>query len=153
MAVYLVQHGLAFTKEADPGRGLTPEGAARVRLIAEVAAQYRVQVGRIEHSGKQRAQQTAEILAEVLRPRGGTVARDGLNPMDMVEPLGAECLPAAQVMLVGHLPFMERLASYLTTGVTHYTPFRFQPGGIVCLDRDGQNTLWHVKWALMPDIS
>jgi len=56
------------------------------------------------------------------------------------------------VMLVGHLPFMERLVSYLITGSIEITVFKFQNGGIVCLDRDQDTGSWYIKWALMPEI-
>jgi phosphohistidine phosphatase len=55
-------------------------------------------------------------------------------------------------MLVGHLPFMERMASCLTTGKTDYTVFKFQNGGIVCLDKLPDSDLWAIVWALMPHI-
>jgi len=153
MAVYLVQHGLAFAKEDDPGRGLTPEGIDKVRLIAEVAAHYNVRVARIEHSGKKRAEQTAQLIATALEPEGSIAVRGGIGPKDAVEPVAAALEPKANVMLVGHLPFMERLVSQLTTGCTTFAPLKFQNGGIVCLDRDEGAALWHIKWVLMPKIS
>ena len=56
------------------------------------------------------------------------------------------------VMLVGHLPFMEKLTSYLITGDEDKPVFRFQNSGIVCLDQDETNGFWVIKWALMPNI-
>lgn len=153
MALYLVQHGLALSEEEDPGRGLSPSGAEKVRLIGEVAANYRVQVVRIEHSGKKRAEQTAELFAAVLKPVEGVLVRDGIGPKDPVEPVAGQLDPHGNVMLVGHLPFLERLVSQLVTGSTGYLPFKFQNGGIVCLDRVEGSKLWHVKWALMPSVS
>lgn len=153
MAIYLVQHGISFAKEDDPARGLTPEGEKAVRLIADVAAHYTVRVERIVHSGKWRAERTAQILATALEPSGGVGARSGIAPKDEVEPVAAELDPGSNLMLVGHLPFMERLVSFMTTGSTDFKPFKFQNGGIVCLDRDKAGERWYVKWALMPDIS
>ncbi|MCJ7772188.1 MAG: hypothetical protein MUP22_03525, partial [Desulfobacterales bacterium] len=40
------------------------------------------------------------------------------------------------VMLVEHLPFMERLTAYLITGSFEKPVFKFQNIGIVCLDKD-----------------
>jgi len=30
--------------------------------------------------------------------------------------------------------------------------FKFQNGGIVCLDKESDSQSWIIKWALMPDI-
>jgi phosphohistidine phosphatase len=46
---------------------------------------------------------------------------------------------------------MERLVSRLTTGSAEHTVFKFQNGGIVCLDRAVEGR-WYIKWALMPKI-
>jgi phosphohistidine phosphatase len=55
-------------------------------------------------------------------------------------------------MLVGHLPFMEKLTSYLVTGNADKTVFKFQNGGIVCLEEDVAKNSWFIKWTLMPHI-
>ena len=120
--------------------------------IAEVAREYRVRVDLIRHSGKRRAAQTAEIFARILDLKADIEQSDGINPLDPVEPIGDYLDPASNVMLVGHLPFMERLTSYLTTGRTDHRIFRFQNGGIVCLDREPEAPAWHIKWTLMPRI-
>jgi len=56
------------------------------------------------------------------------------------------------VMLVGHLPFMERLTAYLITGSSEKPVFRFQNSGIICLDTDPVTESWVIKWMLMPHI-
>jgi phosphohistidine phosphatase len=149
MALYLVQHGLSLPKDQDPERGLSPEGIADVERIAEVAAGYKVNVARIEHSGKARAAQTAALFGKYLAPPEGVHTRDDIAPLDDVTALAAELDPAAQLMLVGHLPFLERLTGHLIVGDAERCVFKFQNGGIVCLDGDGS---WFVKWALMPRI-
>ncbi len=40
MALYLVQHGKSLSKDQDPQKGLSEEGAVETRRIAEVAANY-----------------------------------------------------------------------------------------------------------------
>jgi phosphohistidine phosphatase len=153
MAIYLVQHGLSLAKEEDPARGLSTDGVEKVRLIGEVASHYSVLVKCIEHSGKARAEQTARLLATALEPVDGVWVREGIAPLDAVEPVAATLDPNQNLMLVGHLPFLERLTSFLTTGNKEHRPFKFQNGGIVCLDRDAVDEEWYVKWALMPEIS
>jgi phosphohistidine phosphatase len=113
MALYLVQHGKSFSKKADPEQGLSDEGIAEVMRIAEVAEGYRVRVGSIRHSPKVRAVQTAEILQQALHPLGVMEVMEGLKPLDDVTCVASEIINKDDVMLVGHLPFMERLVSYL----------------------------------------
>jgi phosphohistidine phosphatase len=148
MSLYLVQHGKCLPEDIDPERPLTGEGIADVKRIAEVAAGYKVRVNRIIHSGKLRALQTAEIFARKLLPPDGVSESDGLKPKDDVSLLKLD--PGSDTMIVGHLPFMERFASFLVTGLPEKRIIKFQNGGIVCLDviDDG----WVVKWALMPHI-
>jgi phosphohistidine phosphatase len=150
MALYLAQHGVALPTDQDPEKGLSEQGRADTRRIAEVAAGYGVTVGRIEHSGKKRARQTAEIFAELLAPAGGVATRDGLGAKDDVAPVASAIDPADDLMLVGHLPFMERLVGLLVAGDADTRVFAFQNGGIVCLDR--QDDGWLIRWSLSPHI-
>ena len=152
MALFLVQHGKNLTKEIDADRPLSDEGRETVERIAKTAANYKVSVSYIKHSGKIRAKQTAEIMASFLKPKTGVQESSGLNPMDPVEDLAGSLTGEEEMMLVGHLPFMERLVSYLITGSIEKTVIKFQNGGIVCLDKDRENETWHIKWTLMPEI-
>jgi len=150
MALYLVQHGKNLPKEQDPDKGLSPEGRSEVERIANVAKGYSVKVAAIKHSGKKRALETAKIFADALRPVDGVQETGGIAPLDDVTKFKPNSRD--NLMLVGHLPFMERLTSYLTAGSTDKTVFKFQNGGIVCLDQEPEKQSWHIKWALMPNI-
>lgn len=152
MPLFLVQHGKSLPKDADPQRGLSDEGRVEVHQIAAEARRHGVKVDRILHSGKHRAEQTAEIFAEALDPANGIEQRDGLKPLDDVVVI-ADALDARDnLMLVGHLPFMERLAAYLVAGFTDRPVVRFQNGGIVALDQDPESRTWHLQWVLVPRI-
>ncbi len=153
MALYLVQHGKNLAKETDPEKGISPEGKAEVERIAEVAAGYGVPVARIRHSGKKRARQTAEIFARAFDPEGGVETIEGINPLDDVTAAAKGLDPSDNTMVVGHLPFMERLAAYLVTGIADRPVFKFQNGGIVCLDRFAGDDFWVIRWTLMPNIA
>jgi phosphohistidine phosphatase len=152
MALYLVQHGKSLSKEQDPEKGLSEQGLRDVEGIADVARAYGVKVSRIQHSGKKRARQTAELFASALNPEQGVHERNGLNPLDDVTIIAGDLSSEENLMLVGHLPFMEKLTSYLITGADDKTVFKFQNGGIVCLDYDAEKRSWFIKWALMPHI-
>jgi len=152
MALYLVQHGKALAKAEDPEKGLSPEGIGDVERIAGVARGYGVTVGRIRHSGTKRSRMTAELVAAQLTPAGGVDGADGLAPLDAVEPWAERLDPADDLMVVGHLPFLERLASLLVMGFTDRPVFKLQNGGILCLDRDAGEEHWYIKWGLMPEV-
>ena len=113
---------------------------------------YGVHVSRITHSGKTRARQTAEIFASALEPKEGVQESSGLNPLDDVTAFAGNIDSAEDQMLVGHLPFMERMTAYLLTGSMEKPVFKFQNSGIVCLDKDPDTQSWIIKWALMPNI-
>jgi phosphohistidine phosphatase len=152
MNVYLVQHGEAKAESVDPARPLSDQGRADVGRVAAAAARLGVEVHQIRHSYKTRAEQTAVILGEALSPPGGVVPAPGLAPRDGVHPV-AEMLPhePGPLMLVGHLPFMERLAGLLVTGEAACPVIRFCKGGIVCLVR--QEGRWMVDWVLTPAMA
>jgi phosphohistidine phosphatase len=152
MALYLVQHGISLSKDQDPKKGLSQEGIDETEHIANVAKGYAVPVSKITHSGKTRARQTAEIFEAALKPLGGINERSGLNPMDDVTVFADFIDSTEDVMLVGHLPFMERLTAYLITGSFEKPVIKFQNSGIVCLDKDPAAETWVIKWTLMPHI-
>ena len=153
MTLYLVQHGQSLPKNVDPDQGLSEEGIAETERIANVARDYHVKVGQIRHSVKTRARKTAEIFASVLNPSGGVKETEGLKPMDDVAAFAASIKPDTNTMLVGHLPFMERMASYLVTGSIDSPVFKFQNSGVVCLEQDPETKSWVIIWTLMPRIS
>ena len=152
MALYLVQHGKSLPKDIDPDQGLSEEGIAETKRIAEVAADYGINVSLIKHSVKTRAHKTAEIFASALKPAGSIVEIGGLKPLDDVIAFAATIDPDENAMLIGHLPFMERMTSYLVTGSTDKPVFKFQNSGIVCLKKDSDSGSWVIVWTLMPKI-
>ncbi len=152
MPLFLVQHGKSLPKEINPDQGLSEEGINEVNRIANVAGGYRIKVSAIKHSNKKRARQTADILASVLKPEKGIMEITGLKPLDDVSAIAGTLTSQENIMLVGHLPHLEKLTSYFITGKTEKTIFKFQNGGIVCLDKASDNQSWFIKWSLMPKI-
>jgi len=152
MALYLVQHGRSLPKDVDPDQGLSENGISETDRMAKVAKTYGINVSQIKHSGKTRAQKTAQIFATALNPEAGIEGVTGLKPMDDVTAFASSIDPKANTMLVGHLPFMERMASYLVTGSSDKPIIKFQNSGIVCLDKDPETDSWAIRWTLMPNI-
>ena len=152
MAIYLVQHGKSLPKDVDPGKGLSEEGKKEVERVASAAKKYGLNVGAIKHSGKKRALQTAEIFASFLNPPLGVQEITGLGPLDDVSMLAGAVDPREEIMFVGHLPFMEKLVSYLISGSAERPVLRFQNGGVVCLEKDQERGSWMIEWMIMPNI-
>jgi len=153
MALYLVQHGRSLPKEVDAEQGLSSEGIFEVEQIANQAMKHRIRVSCIKHSGKKRAQQTAEKLAAALNPAQGVKKIGGLKPNDDVETIAKDLNYKDNVMLVGHLPFMEKLVSFLIVGNADKPVVKFAHAGIVCLDKEPLSQDWFIKWMLFPKIS
>ena len=150
MALFLVQHGKSLPKEKDPDQGLSREGQGETQTMAALAAENNVQVRRIIHSGKKRALQTAEILVKALEPEAGISKVAGLAPLDDVTEFAATVGDDEDIMVVGHLPYMERLVSYLVTGSQDKQVIKFQNSSIICLDRQVDSESWFIRWAIFP---
>lgn len=151
MYVYLMQHGEAMSQEQHPDRPLTERGRADVERIARMLARAHIPLTTIWHSGKCRAEQSAAIVAEHLHGQGSVKVVEGLRPNDPVEPI-AEVLQqhAESIFIVGHLPFLSRLVSFLVGGEPEKTIVHFQMGGVVCLAF--QKGSWQIEWMLIPSL-
>ncbi len=150
--LYLVRHGEAKPDVVDPQRSLTDDGRAAVEKVGLWAAGAGVTPPRIRHSGKRRAEQTAEILARHLNPADGISLQSGIGPNDDVNPI-ADLIAAetADLMLVGHLPFMSRLAGLLLIGDSERPFVNLKTGSMLCLERLDRQ--WVLSWLYTPDPS
>jgi len=151
MKLYLVQHGEAISEEVDPQRPLTEKGFAEVSKMARFARTADLRVPGIWHSGKLRAKQTADLLAATLQPEEGVRERGGLAPHDPIEPVQKELAARqADLMVVGHLPFLAKLASMLLCGFLADLVI-FRPAGVLCMER-GPDHRWRFGWMVTPDL-
>jgi len=152
MRLYLVQHAKAKSKDVDPQRPLTEEGRRDIKKVAEFIEPLNLCVDYLWHSGKTRAAQTAEILAEVIETSKEMTAHEGLAPNDDVTAIRDEITSAQQdILIVGHLPFVGKLASLLLTGSESSNVVAFKQGGIVCLERTDGNR-WQIDWMITPEL-
>lgn len=152
MKVYLVQHAEAKPEEVDPDRPLSERGRRDAERVAAMAGRLGIEVSQIRHSGKLRAEQTARALGETLSPAEGVVAIEGLGALDDVEPVANDLdVASAPVMLVGHLPFMERLIGELVVGDPDEAIVDVQNAAITCLSQDGE--VWQVSWILTAEMA
>ncbi len=152
MKLYLIQHGEATTEEVDPSRPLTAKGRSDVQKIASFLKGVGVSPSLILHGGKTRARQTAEIIAAQLGPDCRVKEREGLAPNDPVKVLANELSEmATDLMIVGHLPFLGKLASLLIAGSESKNVVAFRQGGVVCLQRN-EDQSWQVAWMVTPEL-
>ena len=152
MKLYLVQHAKAESKDVNPERPLTEEGRRDISEVAAFIKTLSLSVDYLWHSGKTRARQTAEILAKVITVENEMVVQDGLAPNDDVQAIKEIIVLARQdLMIVGHLPFMAKLASLLLTGSESSDIVAFRQGGIVCLNSEDDNQ-WHIDWMITPEL-
>jgi len=107
-----------------------------------------IKVDTIWHSTKLRAVQTAEIIAEALACEK-IQARDDMNPLDTMEKLPGEILASNKdIMIIGHLPFLQKLADRLLTGSEESEIIAFKNSGVVSLDYDEK---WKIDWLVSPE--
>ena len=116
MRLYLIRHGISLPEEKDPEKSLSQEGKEQTQKIAEFLKTKSVKVDAIWHSPKLRAIQTAQIISKsIFCPE--IQERDDLNPLDSVEKFPEEIQSLNKdFMIVGHLPFLQKLASLLLSG-------------------------------------
>jgi phosphohistidine phosphatase len=153
MRLYLVQHGDAILEQVDPERPLSAEGRRDVETVARLLANAGTRAVRVAHSGKLRAQQTAELLATALAPRTVPEIMTGLNPNDPVEPVARRVAAwTSDTILVGHLPFMGKLAARLVAGDERRPVAAFVPGTVVCLEQ-AEAGYWFIAWMVRPELA
>ena len=153
MILYLVQHADAMRDQENPSRPLSSKGWSDIKKMADYAqAHLAIDVPRILHSGKTRARQTAETLAEAVNPAPRVEEVDSLDP-NADPQLWAKWLTQREedVMLVGHLPHVGKLASLLLCEGSGQSVVSFQTGGILSLEK-GEGGTWSVQWMLVPAI-
>lgn len=152
MRIYLMQHGEALDKELDPERPLSDKGKQDVAAIAALFKSQATELGRVLHSGKLRAEQTAKLMGDTIRPGIDMAAQTGLSPNDDVEAFTGEMSQwQGDTLVVGHLPFMAKLAAYLLGGDTSADRFGFRPGTLLCLER-ADDEGWRLNWMLRPEL-
>jgi phosphohistidine phosphatase len=151
--LYLARHGTPLDKADNPRRPLSEAGRDDVRRVADF-------LGRLEdhpptavvHSGKDRARETAELLAERLAPSLVPQPTAGLGPTDPVPPFRNELAAWDQnTLVVGHLPFLARLAGLLVAEDEERAVAAFGPGSILALQPAEEGSYWQVSWMIGPE--
>lgn len=83
--------------------------------------------------------------------KGKPKIHDDLQPNSPAEKIVSELEKRnSDLMLVGHLPYMEKLASFLLSGLEENDLVAFERGAVLCLERSTGK--WRVRWMLVPDL-
>ena len=152
MRLYLVQHGEAASKDVDPKRPLTQKGKQDVTKTANFLRASGSHIDVIWHSTKTRAIETAGIIAKAVSLCKGTEEKEGLAPNDPVKDTFDNIMAGdSDVMIVGHLPFLQRLASLALMDSESQAIVGFRQGGVVCLER-GDMGNWQLIFAVSPEF-
>ncbi len=149
MYLLLMQHAKSKTKEDDPERGITDEGRNETLRTAKYLDNMDFNVDEIWHSSKKRSRETAELVTSVNNLHNILSEKDFLSPLDEVKP-AVKVLNSfnKNLMIVGHLPFLSKLASSLITGSEDFEPVKFFNSGIVTLFREGNS--WKIISVTIP---
>ena len=149
MKLYLVRHGKSVAPEVDSSQPLSEEGRSEISRLARTLANLNLSPESIIHSGKLRAEETARIIAESTNPAQGVKAVKGLAPNDDI----AEMLALVQaldedLMIVGHLPFLDKLLAALVKPEDPEELPSFDNGTLIGVERVGRT--WQIFRHLSP---
>ncbi len=157
MRLYLLRHGIADHpgwSSPDAERPLNSEGIESLQKYGKRLTKWGVAPGLILHSPYVRAKQTAVIVAQgidaVNRLREDARIAPGFN-LDLLGQIIKENAAAAELMLVGHNPDFEEIASGLIGGGR----LGFAKGALCCIEvdegaREPSGTLkWHATKKLL----
>ena len=127
MNIFLLRHGLAVEPESvgiakDSERPLTPKGERKLWKIAQAIAALELSFDWVLASPYVRARQTAEIVAEALGLGNEIQLTESLVPAGsmkkLIELMNHRKPAPANVLLVGHEPYLSDLISVLISGGT-----------------------------------
>ena len=124
MNLYLLRHGIAAAKddpafESDSERPLTKKGIKKFRKAARGIERLGISFDAILSSPLVRARQTTDLIAEILGQESAIDEIAALAPDTSTDQLLSELTSIEgkeHVMLVGHEPFLGKLAGFLLTG-------------------------------------
>ena len=161
MRIYLIRHSNAVDPgtpgyEDDSLRPLTEKGRDKMKDIASALKELDVKPDLIVSSPYIRAQQTAEILAKVLKYKQELAFSEALVPMGNADNIIGEInekYSVDELVLVGHEPCLSVLIGTLIAGNPELA-INLKNGGVCCLSSDDLHTERKavLEWLLTPKI-
>ncbi len=148
MKLYLMRHGEAYSNEERFERPLNPRGKNEVLQMAIYLKNEASNVSRVLHSDKLRAIETAQIVANELGLIGKLQLLPTLDPDEDVYKLVGDLHEFSEdIIMVGHLPNLALLASFILTGNITSPNISFLTATVACFEKTDQ---WNLKWTLDP---
>jgi len=152
MRIYLVQHSLALDETEDPSRPVSEEGCLDITRTAGFLSLFdQPKPKLVFHSGKLRAQQTAEMFKEAWGLKTDIDQVDDLSPNADPQVWAAKLkVIKDDLLIVGHLPHLPKLAGLLLCNDADANPITFKNAGVLCLEKvikDGKTNftvLYHI---------
>ncbi len=148
--LYVLQHGSALSKDEDAARPLSQVGRGDIERVADYLSKKDVLIQHIFHSGKLRAQQTAEIISQ--KVAGDVVPQEmsGISPNDSPDQFIKMVLSEkSAVLIASHMPFVSHLCSTLLIDSVD-AQFDFIPGSIACLEYESE--AWSLLFMVRPGV-
>lgn len=152
MRLYLARHGNAVPAHTDDARPLSDWGRDEVDRMARFLAGAGVTVGRIVHSGKLRAEQTAEIYAARIGANAVPEKVSGIRPNDPPETIVSLIASlACDTLVAGHNPYLSSAVALLVTGQVNVPVCDLSTGAVACLEHlPGYG--WQIAWIVDPAL-
>ncbi|PIJ51525.1 phosphohistidine phosphatase SixA [Erwinia sp. OLTSP20] len=153
MQVFIMRHGdAALDAASDPVRPLTHCGCDESRQMASWLKNQSVSIERVLVSPYLRAEQTQQMVREVLSlPEGQEVLPeltpdgDATQVASYLQTLAAQGI--SSVMVISHLPLVGYLVSELCP---QETPPMFATSAIACVDYDPVSAQGQLLWQVSP---
>jgi len=153
MQLYIMRHGQAATPDGAMESELTRAGRLAIEQLAvrfsQSLSQQGLSLSTIFHSGKKRAEQTANIMAKSIIANTGCSILAGMRPNDdpqnIIETINHWQAPT---LIVSHLPFIPRLGEILAGSNAEVRTIDILPGTIITLQPSNHH--WQIVSIMSP---
>lgn len=157
MELIIVRHGEAELAFNDDNRHLTENGKEEVESVGRFLSSIGAQPEYIFHSNKARSIESAMRISKTYGNNVKLELEKGIGPEgDIFNIIDILTLAKYCAVIVGHIPFIERLTSYLLFQDPQRNLFDFDTGSVVCLknirevDFERVANGWRIEWFLKP---
>ena len=155
MELYVARHARAADESRGGDRPLTEAGRDDARRVGTAMAAAGARIPEVWHSRKLRARETADLLAGAIGGVSHLTERSDLSPLadpSDVRDAVREHESDGPLLLVGHLPHVERLVSLLLTGDENAEVVEVPTGAVLRLVSADDGRRWRLTWFVTPSL-